>query len=319
MLPLPNPTFLHVKWFTDPGHNQVLHYSDIISQPGFLLWLAVTLAGLLLSAVFNEKLKRVPWIDRIHHVLDKGKPYLPEILRYGLGIGLLLQLASASYLAPELHGDRWWIKLLLVAAVAGLISRKTLVVSSVSLAALYGTAISEFGLFHALDYSFYLGIIYFLLVANTRWKATATPMLYLFTGFSLAWVAFEKFAMPGMAVDIVKEYGIPTFGFSVEHFILISAFIEIGLAWSFIVGILNRFVSLLVTLVFITTTTVFGFTEIIGHTVVHTLLIMFVIEGEGAFRTPFEFHRSPVLRCLFVLVNFCVLLFGAMWVYTALL
>lgn len=313
------PTPLHVKWFVDPHTISPIPFKEIISHPGFLFWLGITLFGLLVSALFNEKLQTVPWIGKLHGTLDRAKPYIPDILRYGLGIGLLLQLASSAYLAPELHGDRWWIKLLLVVSVAGLISRRTLAVSGLALAALYSTAIGEFGLFHSLDYAFYIGIIYYLLVANTRWRATATPVLYLFTGFSLAWVAFEKFAIPGLAAHIVQEFHIPTFGFSVDNFILISAFIEIGLAWSFIVGILNRFVSILVTLVFITTTTVFGFTEIIGHTIVHTLLIIFIIEGEGAFTTPFRFHRSPILRCLFVLVNFCILLFGFMWMYTALL
>jgi hypothetical protein len=264
-------------------------------------------------------LQRIPFIAVIHSKLDKAKLYVREILRIGLGVGILLQLVSSTYLAPEFHGTSWWIRLLLVVAFAGLVGRRTLPVSGIALAALFFLAAVDHGWFHVLDYAYYIGIIYYLLVANGKWKATATPVLYLLTGFSLSWVAFEKFALPELAVHIMEKYQVPTFGFTFEDFVLISAFIEIGLAWSFIVGILNRFVSILVTLVFMMTTTVFGFTEVIGHTVLHMLLIIFIIEGEGAFTTPFQFHRSPVLRVMFVLVNFCLLLFGFMAVYMALL
>lgn len=311
--------FLHVKWFIDGAEVAERSYWDVIGRPSFLFWLGVTLVGLFLSALFNERLQRIPFIEAIHRILDKAKPYLTEILRVGMGIGILLQLVSSTYLAPEFHGHSWLIRLLLVIAFAGLMTRRTLPVSGIALAALYGIAAAEHGWFHVLDYAFYLGIIYFLLVAGGKWKATATPVLYLLTGFSLSWVAFEKFALPELAVQIIEKFQVPTFGFSPEDFVLISAFIEIGLAWSFIVGILNRFVSIVVTLVFISTTMVFGFTEVVGHTVLHMLLVIFVIEGEGAFTTPFRFHRSPALRCLFVLVNFCILLFGLMAVYMALL
>nr|WP_166238924.1 hypothetical protein [Paenibacillus turpanensis] len=289
---------------------------DVVTG-SFLFWLGVTLAGLLLSAVFNEPLQRISFIAGIHRRLDSAQPYIAAILRIGLALSIVFQLITNSFLSPELVADQPWITVLLVLVLAGLVLQRTLPLSALFLSILYGTAIAKYGLFHALDYVFYVGIIYFLVVWNTKLRPTATPALYFFTGLSLAWVALEKMTMPELAYDIVVGHGIPTFGFSVEDFVLISAFIEMGLAWTFIVGILSRFISIVVTLVFIATTTVFGFKEIVGHTIVHTLLIMFLIEGEGTFKTPFQFHRSPGLRYLFVLVNFCLLLFGLMALYVA--
>lgn len=306
-------TYMHVKWFT-PHEGQPLGFDEVLTN-SFLFWLGITLTGLLVTSIFNEPLQRIPMIKRLHGLLDRAKPYLPLILRIGLGISIVLQLIESSYIAPELVTNQWWIIALQVAVIVGLFFRRTLVWSGAALAILYGTAILEFGWFHALDYVFYAGIVFYLLAHESRYQELATPALYLFTGLSLAWVGLEKMTLPGMAHAIVESHHIPTFGFSVEDFVLISAFIELGLAWTFIVGILNRFVSILVTLVFITTTTVFGYTEIVGHTIIHTLLIMFLIQGEGTFKTPFQFHHAPLLRYLFVLVNFCVLLFGLMWVY----
>jgi hypothetical protein len=286
-----------------------------VITPEFIFWLSVTLAGLLLSAIFNEPLQRLGFVRIIHRTLERGKPYVTMLLRIGLGAALVMQLLDGAYLAPEFAAKSTWVSILVGAALAALLWKRTLPAAGFFLGLLYIYSIREYGLHHALDYIFYLGIIYYLFVAETRAKETATPVLYLFTGLSLAWVGLEKMTIPALAHEIVTEFGIPTFGFSVADFVLISAFIEMGLAWTLIVGILNRFISLVVTLVFITTATVFGYTEIAGHTILHTLLIMFLIEGEGVFRTPFQFHHAPLLRYLFVLVNFCILLFGMMWVY----
>ena len=61
----------------------------------------------------------------------------------------------------------------------------------------------------------------------------------------LAWLAMEKLTIPELACTVMGSYGLPTFGFTIEHFVMISAFVEIGLAWAFIVGIMNRFTALL--------------------------------------------------------------------------
>jgi hypothetical protein len=308
-------TVLHVKWFTD-RESLPLGMAEVIS-PTFLFWLGVTLVGLLVTAIFNQRIVQVNWIGRLDRSLEKLKPKTVHILRIGLAISIVLQLFEQAYLAPEFTAEASWITMVLAIALVALVLERTLFISGIALLILYLKAINDYGLFHAFDYMFYLGIVYYLLMYKTTWKETAIPVLYALTGLSLAWVGIEKITMPDLAYDIVHEYSVPTFGFSAENFVLISAFIELGLAWTFIVGVLNRLVSILVTLVFITTTTVFGFTEIVGHTIVHTLLIMFIIQGEGAFKTPFAFHQAPMMRYLFVVVNFCVLLFGMMWIYMA--
>lgn len=303
----------HVKWFID-RESILLSIHEVIT-PAFLFWLGVTLVGLLLSALFNQRMMQVDWIQRIDSRLAGFKPYTVHILRIGLGVGIVLQIIAGSYLAPEFETEEKWIAIVLIIALLGLLLERTLLISGLALLVLYLRAAADYGWFHAFDYLFYLGIVYYLLAYRTHWRETAVPVLYALTGLSFAWVGIEKLTMPDLAYDIIHEFGVPTFGFSVENFVLISAFIELGLAWTFIVGILNRFVSIVITLVFVATTTVFGYTEIVGHTIIHAILIMFIIQGEGVFKTPFEFHRSPVMRYLFVVVNFGVLLFGMMWIY----
>lgn len=306
--------YLHVKWFAKDSHSIPKPMAEVIT-PTFLFWLGFTVIVLFLSTFFHDYLNRIPAVRRIHAWLNRFKPQRLLILRIGIGLGLLLQLFTGTYLSPEFTPESNWINLLLILAIAGLLHRKALIISSIALLLLYTYATAKHGIFHTLDYLFYPGIIYYLSVYNTRWKATAAPVLYVFTGVSLAWLAMEKLTIADLAYSLMHDYNIPTMGFTVENFVLISAFIELGLAWAFIVGIMNRFTALVLTGVFLMTTMVFGIKEIIGHTIVHTLLIMFLIEGSDDYKAPFKFHRSPILRSLFVSVNFCLFLLGLMAIY----
>lgn len=305
---------MHVKWFT----HQQLWYPESMSKvitPVFLFWLVFTLAALLIAAICNEKLEKYRIVHQFHFLLNKLRRFQLTILRVGLGLGLLLQLCTGTYISPTFVSNNIWVYLFLIVAMVGLLHRKLLLGSGLAITVLYITAIVNYGMFHVMDYVFYVGIIYYLCFVNTRWSPSINMVLYFFTGLSLAWIAMEKLTLPELANSLMIEYHLPTLGFSIEHFVLISAFIELGLAWAFIVGLLNRFSAFLLTSIFILTTTVFGFKEIVGHTIVHTILILFIINGNDGFKTLFKFHRTMTMRCLFVVINFCVLLFGLMAIY----
>ncbi|WP_200901379.1 hypothetical protein [Paenibacillus sp. DMB20] len=308
-----NGSFIHVKWFAKDHEWVPLPMVQVVT-PSFLFWAGFTLIILLLSSIFHESLEKIETIRSIRNGLSRLKPHTELILRVGLGLGLLLQLVNGSYLAPEFKPDSVWVSAVLAASAAGLAHKKTLRISGVLLLLLYIHASLHYGWFHVLDYLFYPGIVYYLFVCGTAFKKTAAPVLYICTGLSLAWLAMEKLTIPKLAGSLIHDYGLPTFGFSVQDFVLISAFVELALAWAFIIGIMNRFTALMMTGIFLLTTFVFGYKEIIGHTIIHTLLILFLIEGTGE-RTPFKFHRSPVLRSLFVVVNFCLFLFVLMALY----
>src|SRR5690606_25325319 len=81
-----------------------------------------------------------------------------------------------------------------------------------------------------------------------------------------------KWVYPGMSLDIVVNHHVPTFGFAPAVFIVMAAFIEFVVGYLLVVGILNRVLGFVVTVIFILTTMLFGFTEIIGHFMIHIVL-----------------------------------------------
>jgi len=72
---------------------------------------------------------------------------------------------------------------------------------------------------------------------------------------------------------------------------------------------LGRPLGLIVTLVFFTTTMVFGKVEVIGHTHLHAALIVFLLNGPGRiYPAPIDIHNRMTWRVAFAAVNFVLLL-----------
>lgn len=306
--------YLHVKWFAGDLEWTPQPIGKVIT-PAFLFWFSFTLVVLLIVSRYNTALVHISAVRKVHSFLNKLKRFHLSIMRVGLVIALLLQLITGAYLAPTFQIETWWVYALLIIAILGLLHCATLAVSGLAIGILYVIALTDYGMFHVLDYMFYLGVIYYLLVANTRWKRTGIPILYVWTGLSLAWLAMEKLTLAKLACSLMHEYGIPSLGFTVEDFVLISAFIELGLAWAFIVGIMNRFTALLLTGLFLLTTTVFGFTEIVGHMVMHKILLIFLIVGRNDILSILHTRRPPKLRSFFVVLHFSIMIFSMMTLY----
>ena len=107
------------------------------------------------------------------------------------------------------------------------------------------------------------------------------------------------------------------FGVPLEFFLLGTAFVEFSLGYLLILGVLGRPLALTITIVFLLTTLVLGKTEVIGHTLLHGALIVFVIRGTGeVYRPPIAFNRRLPLRVAFGAINFALLLGILIFPYT---
>lgn len=308
---IPGSVSAHVKWFKEVEPER-LPIEQVLTP--FFMGTALVLALLLglitqLEPYFSKSSRLVAMEKRI----ERGRRWTFVILQYGLAIALLLQLLSGTVFAPEISLTEHEFAGATYVAIAVIIllltgSHIAAKLAIVGLLALFVKAVAAMGVFHMLDYGFYLAIMAALVLYRTRWQPFAMPLLYLGTGLSLCWVAAEKWIYPNMSTDIIERFAIPTFGFSAATFIVLAAFVEFVVGYLLVVGILNRFLSIIVTLLFITTTTVFGATEIIGHFMIHTVLIIFIIEGVSFYRPPVQMHKRPIDQVVFVTLNFLFVL-----------
>ncbi|WP_372662716.1 DoxX family membrane protein [Cohnella sp.] len=307
--------FAHVKWFTD-----VVPVKEEISKILSPVFMGTALVVALLLAVLTQLLPaimQIPAIGKLDRQLEKLRPWSFTILQYGTAASLLWGLLEGGLFAPEFAAPESVIHIAVIAAIALLLvpSHYSVKLASTVLFGLYVYYASQYGLFHMLDYGFYLAIAAALAMYKTPYERMAFPLLYLGTGLSLCWVAAEKWIYPAMSLDIVHQHGVPTFGFPPTVFIVIAAFIEFVVGYLLVVGILNRLLSIVLTLIFITTTMLFGYVEIVGHFMIHIILILFIIEGVSFYKPPVDMHKTKLDRIIFVGLNFLLVLAAFILLY----
>lgn len=305
----------HVKWFTEQEPIKI-SLEEVIS-PLFIILsvlIAIFLAIVPQIVPFFANFKLTKLLDG---ALDGWRKYSRQILKYGTAAALMIQVTSGTIFAPEfqLHSTLQIIFIWLAIGLLLVPHHLATKLSALFLLGLFIDVMQTVGVFHMLDYGFYLAIIGVLIIGKTKFENLGFPFLYLGTGLSLCWVAVEKWVYPALSTEIIQAHQVPTFGVSPELFVILSAFIEFVVGYALVVGILNRFLSVVLTGVFIMTTMLFGFTEVIGHFMIHIVLIIFVIEGVGFYKPPIKIHKSRTDQMIFVFLNFIFVLATTVLIY----
>jgi hypothetical protein len=312
----------HVKWFSDFSFgDRPRDFGEIIGPLfiGLTLLSAVVIGGLVLV---ERRLEHAGWYNRLNNWLESHRDQSILVMRIGLGVTLLLSWQADTMLSPDLPTGPviGWIQFFLALL---LLFPATTPLAGLGVLGLYSAGIYEYGLFYMLDYLIFLGVGYYLIVTrinDPRISGTGIPALYATLGFSLAWLALEKIVYPQWSLYILEQNPQLALGFDFQFFVYGAAFVELALGYLLIINLLQRPFSLVITLVFFTTTLVFGKVEVIGHTILHAALIVFVIEGPGRiYRAPITFHQRLPLRIAFASVNFLLflILITAPYVYGA--
>lgn len=305
----------HVKWFSDYSFESPPLELGQLNTPYF--W------GLFLLSVIS-----LPLIVYLDRVADKSKLYVstnnfldqysdngPLIMRVAMGAVLLMSWQNDSIIAPEISisSPFWgWVQFLLAFL---LLFRKTTFISGIGIVLFWFFGISQHGIFHMLDYIVYPAVGTYLVlsyVKNPRIKNLDLPVLYSGLGLSLCWVAFEKLLYPYWGLSVLAQAPALTMGLDHKFFLMSCAFVEFTLGYLLIICLLHRPLAVVITLVFFITTSFFGKTEVVGHTILHGALLVFIVRGPGHYyQAPIRIHKSLWMRSLFAMVNF-VILFVAM-------
>ncbi len=305
----------HVKWFTET--EPVRAPIEEIISPLFISLAILTAVILAILPQLVPKTMNIDLLKKVEKKLATFRPFTFPIIKYGAALAIIIQVFTGGLFAPELLAPSDllavfpWVAIVLLVIPNKYASKG----AGIILFILFGLTTWEYGIFHMLDYAFYLAVIFVLLFHGTKLHDWSFPFLYLATGLSLCWVAVEKFVYPTMATDVIMNHGVPTFGFAPETFVILSAYIEFVVGYLLVVGILNRLLALVLTLIFVSTTMLFGMTEIIGHLMIHIILVTFIIEGVSFYRPPIDMHHTPFEKIVFIFLNFLFVLATILLIY----
>lgn len=308
----PRAASAHVKWFSDFRFTDPPLSAAEVVTPTFLALAALSVVVLGLLVVLDVRLAGAAWYRRVGAWLAGYQDRSGLVLRVAAGAVMLLDWQADALLVPELPAGAAWAGWAQFAVALLLLFRQTVPLAGAGMLALYGLGMARFGAFHMLDYAYVVGFSVAFLVSaarSERVRGLALPALYATVGFSLCWVALEKLVYPQWGLYVIEQNPALALGFPLAFFLVGAAFVELALGYLLLIGLLERPLALVVTLVFFTTTLIFGKVEVIGHTMLHAALVVFLIEGTGGVYTPpVRFHRTVALRVAFASVNFAVLL-----------
>lgn len=310
----------HVKWFADFDYTTPPQTIADLTSSTFWSMFALSIVTLLACVALDQRAANVRSLQNLSNWLESKNQWSLLVMRVATFATLLVAWQMGTLFAPELVVNNVGIERLQFAVILLLLGRSTTILAGAGLAAIWFYGAYRFGIFHMLDYVNVLGAAYFLMMrpmANPWMRASALPVLYASLGFSLMWLGCEKLVYPQWVNYLLEQQPILTLGLDRDFFRVASAFIELGLGFMLIIGLFGRPLSITITLVFFLTTIVFGKVEIIGHTLIHAALIVFLFEGPGhLFRPPAALHRTLGMRLAFAGVNFTIVLFAMLWAYT---
>ena len=314
------PVLAHVKWFSSFSFtHEPLTLREIFS-PLFLSLLASCLVVIGALVFIDDRITRLSWYHKFSRQLSTHASKSNLIVRIATGAVLLLSWQSGALLVPELQVYNTWIEFIQLTLAIAILSNRYVKIAGYGLICLYVFAFFKYGAIHLLDYAYLLGAGYYLTVSdspNRKKRASALPALYASVGFSLCWVALEKIVYPDWGIQILSQNPFLTLGFPPDLFLIFAAFVEFILGFLLIVCLLQRPIALAITLLFISTTLVFGKLEFIGHAIVHAALIVFILQGTGnTFRTPITFFNRINQRIIFAILSFSIIFITMLMVYT---
>ena len=307
------PAFAHVKWFSDIDWATAPRTVSEITTPTFWSMFALTLVTLVAAIALDEWANKSRPLQSITKWFASRANYSLLVVRVAAFATLLVAWQQGTLLTPETELANPWIERLQFVTIVLLLFPRTTTLAGLLFLTIWTYGAVQFGIFHMLDYVNAVGVGYFLLVrpmTNKTLRATALPVLYSTVGFSLIWLGCEKLVYPQWALYLLEQNPLLTLGLPAEFFLTAAAFVEIGLGFLLIICLFSRSLSITITLVFFLTTCVFGKVEIIGHTLIHASLIVFLLEGAGhSFTPPSMFHKTRFMRMAFATVNFSIALF----------
>lgn len=311
--------YAHVKWFSSFDFVQKTKEISEVMNPTYwgLAVLSIIVASLLI--LLDKKIEQTAVIQKMNKWLNARQKYATDVLRIAMAFVLVISWVNGTVLTPELkienefiHWGEFFIALLLLIPA-------TIELAGVLLLLLYVYCIYQFGFFHMLDYLHFVGIAVYLFTVNSKNNKIASigiPALYSTLGFALIWLAYEKLFYPAWSIELLKQHPVLSMGLPYDFFLQAAAFIEIGLGFMLLIGALARPLAALITLVFILTALVFGKIEIMGHTSLHAMLIVFILKGtESCYKAPIMRIKSIPKKLIIAIVCYFVLLLSILFIY----
>ncbi|WP_223966567.1 hypothetical protein [Bradyrhizobium sp. RD5-C2] len=217
-------------------------------------------------------------------------------------------------LTPELKTSSPLVGALQLAIAAGMLSRRTLPLSAVGMAILFGIGVRDYGVFHLADYPIFLGVAaYFALIGLNKDLFGIRPIdvMRYAAAVTLMWASIEKWAYPEWSFPLLIEHAGMTLGFDNEFYMRAAGMVEFTLAFALIwTPLIRRCAAAVLTGMFISACFEFGKIDTIGHSAIIAVLFAIVADNKVLARDRRAPWLAPVALCAALSLTLFVYYFG---------
>lgn len=218
-------------------------------------------------------------------------------------------------LTPELKTTSPLVGILQLVIAAGVLSRRTMPISGLGIAVLFGIGVRDYGVFHLADYPIFLGVAAYLVLVGLQKDLFGIPPLDVVryaTAVTLMWASVEKWAYPEWSWPIFIEHPGITFGFDTEFYMRAAGVVEFTLAFALLwTPLVRRCAAAVLAGMFISACFEFGKIDAIGHSAI--IAVLFAIVGDNRARADNDRRRpwlGPVGLCAALTVTLFVYYVG---------
>jgi hypothetical protein len=279
----PCSAFAHVKWFCNynVAEQPVLLENVVTDSFCELVILAIlTLTAGVFVEVSSLGASSLRVLNRLTAPIQAN---IETLLRatYG-GFFVALWTKGGIILTPELNTSALWIPCLQLLIAAGMLWRATLPLSGFGIVVLFSKALSEYGLFHLMDYPIFLGAAGYLILMGTERRFCGirpVDMLRYAAALTLMWASIEKWAYPQWTYPLFVSHPTLSFGFSRDFYMQAAGVVEFSLAFALCwTPLARRVAGLILTAMFVSAIFEFGKIDAIGHAPIVVILIAIVAD-----------------------------------------
>jgi hypothetical protein len=226
----------------------------------------------------------------VTNALDRATAYIRNntemMFRGGCGFFFVAIWAFGGILlTPELKTDSNWIGAIQLGIAAGMLSRRTMPLSALGIAALFAVGIYKYGIFHLADYPVFLGIAVYLALTGLQrdfFGVRAIDIVRYSAGITLMWASVEKWAYPEWSYPLFATHPDMALGFDPVFYMRAAGAIEFALAFSLVWSpLVRRLGATILAGMFIAAVLEFGKVDLIGHTLIIVALFALIADDGG--------------------------------------
>jgi hypothetical protein len=276
----------HVKWFCAYDVAGQPRGLENVLCPDFEFLVGLTILALMAGCL----LEGTDLAAAMLRAMDRTTAFVRDnteiLFRAGCGFFFIAIWAIGGILlTPELKTSSTVVGAIQLGIAAGMLSRRTMPLSALGIAALFAIAAWQYGIFHLADYPVFLGVAAYLALTGLQrdfFGARPIDIVRWSAGVTLMWASIEKWAYPEWSFPLLMQHPAMALGFDAEFFMRAAGAVEFALAFALMwTPLVRRFGAVLLASMFISAVVEFGKMDLVGHTLIVVVLLAVIADNGG--------------------------------------